>query len=164
MEELRNPEAVARIKKDLAESEEKIGQVQIASAPRNGYLVGRTVEQAAKDLETSILDAFIKIMVMTSLRATVFLQDINFEMLAKTLSHERALIASNGNSPAPGEFLKHERSTNTFPKFLEFVLSRGMLTLPNAIKKITSAPANYFGIKNTGVTKEGTIAALDFFL
>ena len=160
MEELGNPETVTRIKKDLAESEEKIAQVQIASAPRNGYLVGRTIEQAAKDLETSILEALIKIMVMTSLKATVFLQDINFAMLAKTLSHKRALIASNGNSPALGEFLKHERSTNTFPKFLELVLLKKLMTLPQAVKKITSLPANYLGLKNRGTVKEGKIADL----
>jgi len=160
VEELRNPETVARIKKDLTAEAGKLGSVQIVSAPRNGYLVGRTVEKAARDLEVSIVEALVNIMNVTSLKATVFLQDIDFEILVKALAHDRALIASNGNSPAPGEFLKHERSTNTFPKFLELVMGRKLMTFPQAIKKITSVPAKFIGARNRGVVKEGRIADL----
>ena len=160
LEELRNPDAIARIKKDFALVSGKLGAVQISSAPRNGYLVGRTVEQAAKDSDTSIPDTVIAIMNMTNLKATVFLKDINFEILIKALTHERAFIASNGNSPAQGEFLKHERSTNTFPKFLKLVLERKLMTLPQAIKKITHDPARYFDIRDRGTVEEGKIADL----
>lgn len=158
LEELRNPDAVSRIKKDLAGTAGKLSNVQIASAPRNSYLVGRTVLEAAKDLEASPIDTLITIMNMTNLKATVFLRDINFDVLTKALVDERALIASNGNSPAPGEFLKHERSTNTFPKFLELVLSKKLMTLEAAIKKITYDPARCFGIKGRGVIEEGRVA------
>lgn len=160
LEELRNPDTVSRIKKDLAGEEEKLGNVQIASAPRNSYLVGRTVLEAAKDLESSPIDALITIMDMTNLKATFFIKDINFDLLVKALADERALIASNGNSPAFGEFLKHERSTNTFPKFLELVLNKKLMTIETAIKKITYDPARYFGLKNRGVIEEGRIADL----
>lgn len=160
LEELRNPDTVLRIKKDLTGMTGKLSAVQIASAPRNGYLVGRTIEQAAKDLESSIPDTLITIMKTTNLRATVFLKDINFDVLLKTLANERAFIASNGNSPAPGEFLKHERSTNTFPKFLELVLSRKLLTLEAAVRKITYDPARYFGIRDRGTIEEGKVADL----
>ena len=159
-EELRNPDTVGRIKKDLAGTAEKLGGVQITSAPRNSYLVGRTVLQAAKDLEAPLIDTLITIMSVTNLKATVFLKDINFDVLIKALADERALIASNGNSPAPGEFLKHERSTNTFPKFLELVLGKKLMTIEAAIKKITYDPARFLGVKDRGVVKEGWIADL----
>lgn len=160
LEELRNPDAVIRMKKDLTGMAEKLSTIQIASAPRNGYLVGRTIEQAAKDLDSSIADTLITIMKMTNLNATVFLKDINFDILLKALVDERAFVASNGNSPAPGEFLKHERSTNTFPKFLGLVLGKKLMTLEAAIKKITYDPACYFGISDRGTVEEGKVADL----
>jgi len=160
LEELRNPDAVLKIKKDLNGTVEKLGVLQIASAPHNGYLVGRTIEQAAKDFESTIADTLIAIMKMTNLRATVFLKDINFDVLVKALADERAFVASNGSSPALGEFLKHERLINTFPKFLELVLDKGLMTLETAIKKITHDPARYFGIKNRGTIEEGKVADL----
>ncbi len=160
LEELRNGDTIARIKEDLLPMVKKLSSIRIASAPRNSYLVGKSIEQASRDLETSIPETLITIMNMTKLKATVFVQDINFDVLVETLKDERALIASNGNSPAPGEFLKHERSTNTFTKFLELVKDKNLMSFEEAIRKITSTPALYFNIRDRGVVKEGKVADL----
>ncbi|MBI1839069.1 MAG: amidohydrolase family protein [Candidatus Colwellbacteria bacterium] len=157
-EELNKPDVLEKIEKEIQSSRIDLANVQIANAPRNGYLVGKTMAQVADNLETSLIESFIKVMTITNFRANVFIKDINFEVLTKMLFDERAFIASNGNSPAPGEFLKHERSTNTFPKFLGMALKNDMTSLPEAIKKITSAPARYFEIPDRGVIKEGKVA------
>lgn len=160
IEKLNDTQMVTKIKNELKPFSEKIGEIRIASAPQNGYLLGKLIREAAEDLEMEIPEALVHIMKITNLRATIFSQDINLELLENLLVDERSFIASNGNSPASGEFIKHERSINTFPKFIDLVMDRKIMTLEKAIQKITSSPAKYFGIANRGVIKEGKVADL----
>src|SRR3989344_126656 len=160
MEKLNNAQMATKIKDEFKPLSEKISEIRIAGAPKNGYLLGRLIREAAKDLEMEIPEALIYIMKITNLKATIFSKDINLELLENLLVDERSFIASNGNSPAPGEFVKHDRSVNTFPKFIDLVISRKIMTLEEAIQKVTSRPAKYFGIADRGVIKEGKIADL----
>jgi N-acyl-D-amino-acid deacylase len=157
-------------KGDLKEIERQLqvlnpDDMWIASAPNHEYFVGKTIREIASNLEVTPAKAILKIMLITGLKATVFYRDINYDLLLQALTDERAFIASNGNSPLPGKFMKHERSTNTFPKFLELVTKQNIGTSPalpleQAIRKITSLPARYFNLKDRGVVKEGKIADL----
>ena len=152
-------------KEDLKEIERELralnpDDIWIAGAPRHEYFVGKTIREIASNLEVAPAKAILKIMQTTGLKATVFYRDINYDLLLQALTDERAFIASNGNSPPPGKFMKHERSTNTFPKFLEFVTKSNALSLEQAIRKITSLPARYFDLKDRGVVKEGKVADL----
>lgn len=160
LDKLNHPEMVAKIEKELKASADKISEIRIAGAPRNGYLLGRLIRDVAKDLEMNIPETLLHVMKVTNMKATIFSKDINLELLEKLLVDERSLIASNGNSPAPGEFVKHDRSINTFPKFIGLVIARKVMTLEEAIQKITSTPAKYFGINDRGVIKEGKVADL----
>ncbi len=154
-----------RKKEDLKEVSEELDklnpdEVWIASAPRHEYFVGKTLSEIASNLGVSPVKAILEVMLATSLKATVFLRDINYELLLQALKDERAFIASNGNSPPPGKFMKHERSTNTFPKFLDLMTKSGSLSLEQAIRKITYLPARYFDLKDRGIIKEGKTADL----
>lgn len=160
IEKLNNTQMITKIKDELKPFNEKIGEIRIASAPQNGYLLGRLVREAAEDLEMGIPETLIYIMKITNLKATIFSKDINLELLENLLVDERSFIASNGNSPKAREFMKHERSINTFPKFIDLIMSRKIMTLEKTIQKITSSPAKYFGIANRGVIKEGKVADL----
>jgi len=124
------------------------------------YLVGKTIEDIAKDLDMTAPKALMHVMDVTDLRAVVFYKDVNDELLRKTLTHERAFIASHGKGVLQGEFMVHERSSNSFPKYLDIVVGSGMLPVEEAIEKITSKPAEFFGVKNRGVIKEGNVADL----
>jgi N-acyl-D-aspartate/D-glutamate deacylase len=160
LEKLNNPDVSNKIKDELKTFSDKIGEIRIAGAPKNVYLLGRLIREVAKDLEMEIPDALIYIMKITNFKATIFSKDINLELLETLLVNERSFIASNGNSSAPGEFVKHDRSINTFPKFIDLVIDKGIMTLEEAIQKITSTPAKYFSIADRGVIKEGKVADL----
>ena len=152
-------------KEDLKEIEQELGgldpdTIWIAGAPRHEYLIGKTISEVAENLGVSPVKAILEVMKTTDLKATVFYRDINYDLLLQALADERAFIASNGNSAPPGKFMKHERSSNTFPKFLEIVTKSNSLSLTQAVRKITSLPARYFDIKDRGVIKEGKIADL----
>ncbi|MFC3051618.1 N-acyl-D-amino-acid deacylase family protein [Kordiimonas pumila] len=72
------------------------------------------------------------------------------------------------SSTALGELdalgLPHPRSYGTFPKVIaEYVRDRKVITLPDAIRKITSWPAERMGLSDRGVLREGLAADVVVF-
>lgn len=58
----------------------------------------------------------------------------------------------------------HPRMYGSFPKIIrEYVQERGILTLSEALKKMTSMPAARMGILDRGVLKEGMFADINIF-
>ncbi|GMO59364.1 MAG: amidohydrolase family protein [Treponemataceae bacterium] len=73
-----------------------------------------------------------------------------------------SIIISDSIYPANGN--PHPRQYGTFPKLLsEYVREKKTLTLPEAIRKITGAPAQRLSIANKGLIKEGYDADIVIF-
>ena len=69
------------------------------------------------------------------------------------------MVGSDG-----GIGMRHPRGAGTYPRILGvFVRERGWLALPEAIRKMTSAPAARLKLKDRGVIKEGAFADLVLF-
>ncbi len=143
LDELKQKKTINQIKKEWQKLDLPAGgdKIQILSAPNHPYLIGRTVEDA---------DDLIHLMLATGLRATVLNPNINGELQKDALTMSRAFIASGG-SPL---------SENVFPKYLEMTVKTAGVPIEQAVKKITSSPASYFGLKKRGTVKEGNIADL----
>lgn len=138
--------------------------VRIAQATAREYLIGKTLAEFASNQELSVPEALIKLMSLTEMRALIFYRNINFDLVAHNLERDQVFIASNGASlPPDTKLLKHERFYNTFPRFLELVLQRKTLSLPEAIRKITSDPAKKFGLNKRGLIKEDNFGDLTLF-
>ncbi|MCL4405199.1 MAG: amidohydrolase family protein [Patescibacteria group bacterium] len=158
LEHIAKPKNLKTIEKNLAELDPD--NMQIASAPKYDHLVGKTIRNVAEDKGITPAKALLELMRLTSLKATVFYKDVNLDLLTQAMVSDRCFIASNGHSPLPGKFMKHERSTNTFPKFLEMASKLNLMPIEKAVKKITSLPAKYFDLNDRGAIKEGKIADL----
>ena len=72
-------------------------------------------------------------------------------------------IASDGSVETPvGN--PHPRSYGTNARVLaEYVRTRGVLTLEDAIRRMTSLPARTFGLQDRGLLREGNAADLVLF-
>jgi N-acyl-D-amino-acid deacylase len=69
------------------------------------------------------------------------------------------MVASDG-----GIGSHHPRGAGTFPRVLGlYVRERGWLTLPEAIRKMTSLPAQRLGWKDRGILREGAFADMVLF-
>ena len=158
LESVRSKKVTELIEKDLSGIHGK--DITIAGAPHHEYLVGKTVEEVSRNLGLTSAQALIHIMDVTNLRAIVFYKDVNNELLTKAITHEKSFVASHSKGALSGEFVVHERSKQTFPKYLDIAVGGGTMSLPKAIEKITSRPAEFLGLKNRGVIKDGNIADL----
>ncbi len=159
LENLRHKENVKKIVKELKDLNPE--DLKIATADKADYFIGKTLSQIIAGTDLSPAEGLLKVMAITKMKATVFYRNINSEMLLQTMKEDRAFISSNGNSlPDTPKCLKHDRSTNTFPKFLEIVMGNKLFPIETAVKKITSVPASFLDLKGRGVVKEGKVADL----
>jgi N-acyl-D-amino-acid deacylase len=148
LDKISRPNALVRLEQSLQGINPE--DIQIASAWKNDFLVGKTVADIADTHKLSPPRALLKLMQMTNLRATVFYKNINKKMLVSMLRDERSLIVSNSHSPLIYEEHKHERHKNTFPKFIALMLTEGYLPIEEIIRKITARPATFLGIADRG--------------
>jgi N-acyl-D-amino-acid deacylase len=57
----------------------------------------------------------------------------------------------------------HPRAYGTFPRFLRMVQDEGVLTMPESIRRITSLPADAFGLRGRGRIAPAAMADLVLF-
>ena len=80
------------------------------------------------------------------------------------MRHPMTAIASDGRLVQPGEGHPHPRWYGTFPRVLgEYVRERGVLTLEDAVHKMTALPADHMGMLERGVLSRGMIADIVVF-
>jgi N-acyl-D-amino-acid deacylase len=74
------------------------------------------------------------------------------------------MVARDGGVSSPGWGTPHPRSYGTSARVLaRFVRERGIVSLEEAIRKMTSLPASRFGFSDRGLVKEGFRADLVLF-
>ena len=74
------------------------------------------------------------------------------------------MIGSDGKVEIPGVEVPHPRAYGTFPRVLgKYVRTQGVLSLPDAIRKITSLPAQAMRFYERGVLKTGKYADIVIF-
>ncbi len=123
----------------------------IASAPGNEFLVGKNIGEIAKNQGVPISEALLKLMITTRLKALVFYKNINMDLVLESLIHPKSFISSNTIRLQEKAFLK----------FLQMV--NGKLPIEEAIRKITSQPAQMFNLQERGMIKESFFADLVMF-
>lgn len=80
------------------------------------------------------------------------------------MKHPYTMIASDGRLSEPGVGHPHPRAYGTFPRVLgHYVREKKIISLAEAIYKMTLLPAESFGLKKRGVLKEGYKADLTIF-
>jgi dihydroorotase/N-acyl-D-amino-acid deacylase len=84
--------------------------------------------------------------------------------LQAIMAHPMTAIASDGRLVQPGEGHPHPRWYGTFPRVLgEFVREKRVITLEDAVRKMTSLPADHVGLSERGMLTEGMIADIVVF-
>jgi N-acyl-D-amino-acid deacylase len=72
--------------------------------------------------------------------------------------------ASDGGVQELGKGVPHPRNYGTFPRVIaRYVRDRGVLALEEAIRKMTSLPAQTFRLKDRGMIREGMFADIVVF-
>jgi N-acyl-D-amino-acid deacylase len=126
-------------------------------------------DEAHPDYEFRTLDAIARAAGLTPVELFIrIVKDGGGSVIAKSMLDEDirtfyeqpwVMVASDG-----GIGLRHPRSAGTFPRVLgHYVRDLHWLTLPEAIRKMTAAPAVRLGLKDRGRIETGAVADLVLF-
>jgi N-acyl-D-amino-acid deacylase len=131
--------------------------VQITRLPKFPQHVGKRLDEAARLEGLSEVDMYIKIVQDDD--AGVIGHTMIAEDMRMFLRQPWAMVASDG-----GINTSHPRGAGTFPRVLgRFVRDEQWLSLPEAIKKMTSMPAARLKLKDRGTIAVGMKADLMLF-
>lgn len=82
----------------------------------------------------------------------------------RIMRHPQTMIASDGRLTALGDAQPHPRAYGTYPKVLGlYVRERRVLSLEEAVRKMTAMPAARLGLRDRGLVTEGSYADLVVF-
>ncbi len=170
---LSDPAAAGRIREETLAQVEMVGGwnailVTDLRAPEDQGAVGRRLDEWARARGEDPYDAAAGLLRRNggSVGTVVFaMSEANIE---RFLAHPLAIVASDGGGftadPAGRRGHPHPRGLGTFPRVLgKYVRERKALTLPDAIRKMTGAPAARLRLADRGIVAPGKAADLVAF-
>ena len=153
MAALRDPEDRARMKRELSRDRLENNWLTNFTRPENRAYDGRLLTDIAETRGQDPADALFDLLVEENLGISTVGLGTNPQTLPAFVSHPAGMIASDailfGEYPNP-------RSYGCFPVVLaEFVRAERHLRLPEAIRKMTSFPAQRLGLPDRGLLRDG---------
>ena len=146
-------------------------RVQIASVNNPALrteIAGKTLAEIADSWKVCPFEAFRRIAIEDDLRTGAVFFMMCEENLETILSWDFTMIASDAtarNVAGPtAQASPHPRTFGTFPRvFAKYVRERKLFTLEEAIRRMTSLPADTFFIRDRGTIRPGAFADLVIF-
>ncbi|UCC39645.1 MAG: D-aminoacylase [Candidatus Aminicenantes bacterium] len=135
---------------------------------QNRHLVGKYIQEAADEKKQDPYEFSCDLLILEEGDLGITGFGMSEENTESVLKHPLVMLCSDGRALAPYGFLSqdipHPRNYGSFPRFLgRYVRERKLLSLPDAIKKMTSMPAAKMKLKDRGSIKKGNFADLVIF-
>lgn len=171
-------DAVLRCLRD-PEEHKRLWQEMTASRPADdwrGIVIGSTAEvsfrgrslpEVAQALGVDPVEAALRLIESDELKTSAFFFGMSEENMWKILAEPFVMIGSDASlrslqGPLSRDF-PHPRAYGAFPRFLRAALDGKTIALPEAIRKMTSLPADHFRLKGRGRVVAGDYADLVVF-
>ena len=165
---LKQPQVRARVVKELQQKPGQYGEWTVSSA--NPRFDGHTFKQIAASLHESVEEAMVDFLVTQKAEGFQIGPAVPSmdQKEAETFKYPWVDVGSDGIALPAGvhtAFGKpHPRSFGTFTHILaDVVRNRHILTLEEAVRKMTSQPANRLGIADRGLLRQGMKADVVVF-
>ena len=175
LERLTDPAVRARLRHDIdTHGLNNFGRipswnaVRIAISPHQSQYAGRTMGDIARERGCDPLDAVCDYLIADHGHTRILITCMDETDVQTIIRTPSVLVGSDGTSLAPygvtGQGKPHPRFYGTFPRLLgHYVRDLGLLSLPQAIYKMTGGAAVALGLVDRGLLREGYRADLTIF-
>jgi N-acyl-D-amino-acid deacylase len=160
---LASPEARTRMKKEIGPRAVSWHEMWIThlKRPEHHRYEGRSLAEVAEMRGQDVVDAICDLLLAEDQQVSYVSAGANAATLPKFVSHPLSMVGSDalliGDYPSP-------RTYGTFPIILaEYVREDRFLSLPDAIRKMTSFPAQRLGLPDRGLLRDGFVADVVVF-
>lgn len=171
---LQNPRDLARMRAEIEDPRADAGweNLIMGAGGYGGILVvstrshryeGRTLEQLAQELAVEPFEALVRVLVEEELAVSMVEFSMSERDVESVLRSPFTVVGSDGLAPGAGG-RPHPRLYGTFPRILgRYVRERRVISLVEAIRRMTSLPAEIFGVPQRGTVAVGKVADLVCF-
>ena len=168
-----DPQTLARIEEEMVDIFTRqraggdIARVQFRTVPSIPEYNGKTLADLARDRGMPLtIDSGIQLVIDLQLQGGfgAIYHAMVEEDVERIMRHPFAMFDTDGDPVSYGVGHPHPRSYGTFPRILgRYVRERGVITLEEAIRKMTSLPADQIGHFERGRIAEGMFADITVF-
>jgi len=121
-----------------------------------------------ESLQREPVDAIIRLLTTQEGSVKVVVPAMSEEDVEVIMKHPDTMISSDGKAVSPQGYYAHlhphPRYYGAFPRVLgRYVREKGILSLNEAIRKMTSLPASRLGLRDRGMIAEGQAADIVIF-
>ncbi len=165
---LRDPKLHSKIIQDMRKDEHNYADIIIGMSPFNKDLVGRRISEIAQDQEISVEEAVIRVLISSQGHIICFDQTLSEDNLRLLIKSPLSMIGSAGPAYnidyAKEKELVHPRSFGTFARVLgKYVREEKLISWTDAIRKMTSLPAEKLSLEKRGILQPGMYADITVF-
>ena len=171
-ERLNDPATRARIAREMRQRNKQLGFADysfavVAFCPFDRSLEGRSISEInrLKKRSAGIEEEIQTILDLLAQGDVSMVYQVMSEVdIERILRYPNTAIASDGWMPEFGAGVPHPRCYGTNARVLaEFVRRRRVITLEDAVRRMTSLPARTFSFRDRGLVREGYAADLVLF-
>lgn len=126
----------------------------ISVSPHHPEYIGKSIARIAEMEQKSPYDVFFDLLIEEQMEAAMIIFMMDEQDVIRIMKDPVTMIGTDG-VPGFGASKVHPRMIGTFPRVLgRYVRSQGILSLEEAIRKMTSLPAQTFGLYKKGILRE----------
>lgn len=166
MEMLSSPEERPGLREKMLlgqTGQQRFGNTMFGASPAHPEYTGRMVLDVARELGQDPCYLVMDVLRDDHLATNGIYFCINDEDLERVMRFNRTMIGTDGIY-YKGCSGAHPRAFGTFPRVLgRYVRQLGVLTLEDAVRKMTSLPASVYGLEGKGLLRVGMDADLVLF-
>ena len=164
---LRDPDTRKRLRSEFdGRPADYWDNVMVGSTRYEAYK-GKYLPEVAESLGMEPVDAFLHLIDTDDLKTGGIFFSMSEENLWRVLAEPYVSLGSDGSMRAPWGPLSHDhphpRAYGSHTRFLRAALDAKTVPLSEAIRKMTSLPAEQFNLKKRGLLKEGYAADILIF-
>lgn len=174
VEKLKNRKIRKRLRREMKGGQSNLSiadgwdTIMIAYCKGNREYEGKTIAEIAEQKRIDPFDFVFDLLIEEKASVAIVLFTMCERDMRAVLRHSVSMIGSDSSAAAPygvlGKGKPHPRTYGTFPRVLgEYVRRKKLLTLENAIRKMTSFPAQKLRLKNRGLLRKGMWADITVF-
>jgi N-acyl-D-amino-acid deacylase len=135
----------------------------ISVAPRHGQYIGKSIAQIAEIENKNPYDVFFNLLIEEGLEVIMLAFMMDEADIIRIMQDPITMIGTDG-IPGFGAGKVHPRMIGTFPRILgRYVRQQGVIRLEEAVRKMTSLPAQTFGLYQKGILRPGLDADIVIF-
>jgi len=135
--------------------------INSVKSEKNQELLGKSLEEITKIWDLDYYDTLYKLLLDEEGYVTILIYSVCEDDLFNIFKNDFTMIGTDGIKLGGKP---HPRLYGSYPKIIsKFIREKGLISLEEGIKKMTSLPAKKLGLKDRGALKKGYFADIVIF-